>query len=190
MAEMTIELRRKIAERLGVTTHSVRRTLQKGGQPLAAHHRAALEEFGTEVADLLCPVRERAKKGEKPRKKPVWAEVLTQMDETERKIKELSAQVEQAAAKFAAAEAKAVELGLRVDRLEARAKSNVSAFRVEMSTVRTDRQWRDAALAALEAGARLTGDAKGGVFISWPKADEQTIRNWRDANFPRPEDMQ
>jgi len=94
MPEITIEMRRRIAERLGIETHTVRRVTQKGGQPLAAHHRAALEEFGTEVADLLCPVRERAKKGERPpRKPPTWAEVLMELKAQRSEMDALRAKV-------------------------------------------------------------------------------------------------
>jgi len=50
----------KIAEAIGITAHAVRRAMQKGGAPLGKDHRETLlREFGTEVADKLCPVRQR-----------------------------------------------------------------------------------------------------------------------------------
>jgi len=90
----TIELKRQIAEACDITVHAVRRSMQKGGQPLSRHHREKLVElFGVEVADRICPARERARKGEKPRPKPAWADVLARMDAQDAKIEQLAAKV-------------------------------------------------------------------------------------------------
>ena len=57
----------KIAEAIGITAHAVRRAMQKGGAPLGKDHRETLlREFGTEVADKLCPVRQRKQREVKP----------------------------------------------------------------------------------------------------------------------------
>ena len=137
MVEITIEMRRKIAARLGLTTHTLRRSTQKGGGPLAAHHRQALiDGFGTEVADLLCPVRERARKGEKPpRKPPAWAEVLMELKSLRAEFDELRAkvrflEVEQIASLFG-------DVGQIDGRVEA-VETRVGA----LETARLEEQWK------------------------------------------------